>query len=192
MENMYITERLVIKLLDETSAPNVLSFYQENQKLFEPWEPTHAAQFYTLNYQKSLLIAERNLAARSQSIRYFVFEKQNLSTIIGSIHFYHLMRYPNCSCKLGYKLAATAWHKGYAFEAISCLLPIMFRTYHLHRIEAEVMPNNHRSIELMKRLNFTYEGITRQSCEINGRFEDHCRYSLLETENIPKTQLRSN
>ncbi len=189
MEQLYVTKRLVIKHLDETSAPNVLSFYQENQKLFEPWEPIHATQFYTLNYQKSLLIAERNLAARSQSIRYFVFEKENLNSIIGSINFYHILRSPNCSCKLGYKLAATAWHKGYAFEAISFLLPIIFRSYNLHRIEAEIMPNNQRSIELMKRLNFTYEGIARECCEINGSYENHCRYSLLKNECITPTNL---
>ncbi|MDD5934926.1 MAG: GNAT family protein [Clostridiales bacterium] len=182
MEQLYMTKRLILKHLDETSAPYVLSFYQENQKLFEPWEPAHPARFYTLNYQMTLLAAERNLASRSQAIRYFLFEKQNPNKIIGTVNFYHMLRSPNSSCKLGYKLASGVWHQGYAYEAISFLLPIVFHSYRLHRIEAEVMPTNQRSIRLIKRLGFTYEGIARQSCEINGCFEDHCRFSLLKSE----------
>jgi ribosomal-protein-alanine N-acetyltransferase len=182
MERLYITTHLIIRTLDEVAAPMVLFFYQNNQAIFEPWEPIKPNKFYTLNYQSSLLAAERNMKSRSQSIRYFLFEDNNPHEIIGSINFYHIMRFPECSCKLGYKLAATAQHKGYAYEAITFLLPRIMNYYNLHRIEADIMPANKASISLIKRLNFSYEGVSRLSCEIKGNRHDHYRYAFLSNQ----------
>jgi ribosomal-protein-alanine N-acetyltransferase len=182
MERLYTTNRLLLRTLDDSAAPMVLPFYQQNQTIFEPWEPTKPTRFYTLNYQASLLAAERNMASRSQSIRYFIFERTNPHEIVGTVNFYHMMRSPECSCKLGYKLAATAQHKGYAYEAISFLLPRIMKYYNLHRVEADIMPENDASIVLIKKLKFCYEGLLRLSCEIQGVRRDHCCFSFLSNQ----------
>lgn len=179
MEHFYTTKHLILRVLDESAAPMVLIFYQNNQSIFEPWEPTKPPRFYTLSYQASLLAAERNMKSRSQSIRYFLFETDNPHEIIGCVNFYHILRFPECSCKLGYKLAATAQHKGYAYEAISFLLPLIMEQYNLHRMEADIMPSNEASIALIKRLRFHYEGLSHQYCEIQGERRDHYRFSYL-------------
>lgn len=182
MEAIYFTSRLQLKLLDESAAPMVLFFNEKNQTIFEPWEPAKPKNFYTMNYQVSLLVAERNLKTHSQSIRYFLFLRENPNEIIGTVNFYHIMRPPECSCKLGYKLAATAQHKGYAYEAISFLLPLVMRQYGLYRVEANIMPSNEPSIALIKRLNFNFEGINHESCEIQGQRRDHYRFSYLRKQ----------
>lgn len=186
MERFYSTKRLYLRNLDESAAAYVLTFYDENRQLFEPWEPLHPSRFYTMNYQTSLLSAERNLTRRSQAIRYYMFEKEHSDKIIGSINFYHIMRSPDWSCKLGYKLAAAAWHKGYAYEAISYLIPKIFQDYNLHRIELDIMPSNSPSLKLAQRLNFTYEGVARKAFEVNGNWQDHYRLALLSTDPMPR------
>ena len=179
---MLSSDRLLIKQVDESFANAVLQFYSNNKVTFEPWEPAKPLNFYTLNYQRSLLTAEQNLTSQGQAIRYFLFEKTKPDKIIGSINFHHILRAPNNSCKLGYKLAATATHQGYAYEAISFLIPNIMEQFQLQRMEADIMPSNLDSIKLIEKLHFYNEGICRRSCEINGLREDHIRYSLLKSD----------
>ena len=54
----YETDRLVLTVLNKEAAPLVLSFYNDNAEVFEPWEPKRSANFYTLSYHRSLLTAE--------------------------------------------------------------------------------------------------------------------------------------
>ena len=182
MEVTYATNRLLLKNLDKGSAQSVLDFYQRNHLHFEPWESLRPQNFYTINYQKTLLIAERTIKKRAQAMRYYLFEKSNPSTIIGTVNFYHILPSPDRTCKLGYKLDYSYVHKGYAYEALTFLIPKVFCAFNLYRIEADVMKENLPSIRLLKRLHFRYEDTKRQSFEINGSLKDHLRYALLRNE----------
>ena len=185
MERFYTTKRLLLRCVDQNYAQQVLSFYIANKHVLEPWEPTRAINFYTLSYQAASLAAERSLASRHQAIRYYLFEREHPEVIIGTVNFFQITHIPGGHCKLGYKLASHAWHKGYAYEAISYLIPLVFHYFSINRIEADIMPGNERSIQLIKRLNFSYEGISRNYCEIEGVLQDHQRYSLLSTDPMP-------
>lgn len=189
MDHLYTTKNLYLRLLDEASAPLVLSFAEQNKQYFQPWEPFHPERFYTISYQTALMTAEHNLYRHAKAIRYFVFEKEHPDTIIGSINFYNIMPSPDFCCQFGYKLACTSWGKGYAYEAISSLLPLIFKTFRLNRIEANIMPINTRSLNLIKKLGFTYEGTARKCCEVNGIFQDHLRFSLLVTDAMPEIRI---
>ena len=182
MDSLYYTNHLVLKILDPSWAPSVLNFYLINRTHFEPREPQRPSNFYTSNYQRSLLTAEQQLLLNSQGVRYYLFEKSNTHKIIGSVNFYHIQKSPDNTCKLGYKLSSSMLHKGYAQEAISFLVPRIFHEYNLYRIEADIMRNNLPSIRLIERLNFHLEGISRGGYEVCGQREDHLRYSLLYTE----------
>lgn len=182
MDANYATSRLLLRILDENSASSVLTFYQSNREHLETWEPLRPSHFYSANYQLALLAAERNLLLRSKAIRYYLFDKTNPQKIIGTINFYHILRSPDNSCKLGYKLAESAMHQGFAYEALSFLIPKAFKDYPIFRIEADIMEQNVSSLRLIEKLNFTYEGITRSCFEVHGKREDHRRYSLLLTD----------
>lgn len=179
MQSIYSTEHLYIKNLGPFSAKNVLTFYWDNRNYFEPWDQTRFHYFYTVKYQRQVLSAEQRLLQRGSSNRFYLFEKSRPNHIIGSIHFYEIQGSPVNSCKLGYKLAADATHKNYAYEALSFLIPLICNHYHLYRIEAYIMPSNTRSIALIQRLNFHLEGQLKSYCEIHGQRETHNLYTLL-------------
>ena len=67
--------------------------------------------------------------------------------------------------------------KGYMKEALSFLLPVVADEYHLHRMEAYVMPSNVPSIRLLSSLDFQKEGLIREYALIQNRWQDHLLFS---------------
>lgn len=179
MLKSYETERLQIKLLTKESAPMVLSFYEESRELFEPWEPKRSNNFYTLTYIRTFLTAEFNQISEGKLIRFWVFLKDNPEVIIGTVCFQNLLREPYCSCSLGYKFSGKYHHRGFATESIKKCIEILFTEYHMHRIDAYIMPNNLASLRLIKRLFFEYEGTAVSFAKICGEWSDHMHYALV-------------
>ena len=64
--------------------------------------------------------------------------------------------------ELGYAIGQDHWGKGYAKEAIQCLLVYAFETLRLRRIEAKVDARNGASSGLLLKLGFSNEGCLRQ------------------------------
>ena len=59
-----------------------------------------------------------------------------------------------------------------------------FATLRMHRIEAACLPQNEASIRLLERTNFRQEGLARAYLRINGAWQDHLLYALLESDPI--------
>jgi ribosomal-protein-alanine N-acetyltransferase len=54
-----------------------------------------------------------------------------------------------------------------------------FRQLKLHRLEANIQPENERSISFVKGLGFRREGFSPQYLQVCGRWRDHERWALL-------------
>lgn len=173
------SEHLFLKVINEKETMEVLRFYISNKEYFEPFEPKHDKNFYTIEYQKTILSLEYNEIIKGNILRYWLYEKENTKKIIGTISFQNITGMPFKSASIGYRLDRMYWGKGYAYEACKKGLEIIFNNYKLHRIEANIMPNNSQSIKLINRLGFTYEGIEYSVIKINNEWEDHYRFSLI-------------
>ncbi|MEM7594587.1 MAG: GNAT family N-acetyltransferase [Cyanobacteria bacterium P01_A01_bin.83] len=68
--------------------------------------------------------------------------------------------------------------QGLMFEGVRLVLNYAFQTLNLHRVEANIQPENKASINLVKRLNFTKEGFSQKYLKINGKWRDHERWAL--------------
>ena len=64
-------------------------------------------------------------------------------------------------------------------QAVSLLIPIAFKRLKLHRLEANVQPDNLSSIELLKSCGFSKEGLSPRFLKKNGQWCDHERWALL-------------
>ena len=83
---------------------------------------------------------------------------------------------------IGYDLARPYWGQGLATEAVEAVVRYGLQTLGLHRIEADVMPGNERSMRLLQTLGFVEEGQLRDYAYFKGRFNTLIRYSLLTTD----------
>lgn len=181
MNFQYETKHLILKILEPSSrsANQVLDFYNRNRIIFERYEATRSADFYTKEHQKLILTNEFNLAITEKCIRFWVYEKNNPDFPIGTICFYNIVHSIYDRCETGYKFDSHYWHKGYAKEAMAVGISLMFQELNLHRIEAFVMKENKASIRLLRNLNFQYEGICRKAIRIRGSWEDHILFARI-------------
>ncbi|MGN6714739.1 GNAT family N-acetyltransferase [Anaerocolumna jejuensis] len=176
------SDRLQLRVLHPNEADKVLSFYVQNKDHFEPWEPERDINFYTLSYQRLSLSIEYNLMQQLKLLRYWIFLKNDPHTIIGSVNFYNIVKGSYFTCQLGYKFDHRFLSQGYATEGIRAAMKVLFSDYEIHRIEANIMPSNLRSIHLAQKLGFQYEGLAVSSIKINHRWEDHARYAYINNE----------
>lgn len=172
------TERLVLRVLSSNHADEVLHFYEKNKNIFEKWEPSRVPTFYTNAFHCANLSLEFNQILQRKYLRYWIFEKSNPSTIIGSVCFHNLIGGPFQSCSISYKTDCNHLQKGYAFEASKAALDVIFKDYALHRVEAYISPDNTISQKLINKLGFVYEGVAYSSVKLLNQWQDHLRYSL--------------
>jgi ribosomal-protein-alanine N-acetyltransferase len=181
----YTTNRLILRVLDASAAKEVLTFFDRNRDVFEPYEPLKPQNFYTLSYQRSMLHCETQLFSKLQLVRFWVFTKENPHQIIGTVSFQDFKKGAFQSCQTGYRFDAQFWNHGYAAEALSFCAQLMFRELSVHRIFAYVMPENAPSIRLLTKLHFQQEGLLRRCINICGEWTDHYYFSLLKEDFTP-------
>ena len=179
MQKFYETERLSLKVLDKSSADQVLDYYRRNKDFLKEWEPEREESFYTLACQEKLLEQDSMDMNRNISLRLWIYKKEECNKVIGSLAFTNIVRGVFLSCYLGYKLDRDEINKGFMTEAVNKGIEIMFQDYGLHRIEANIMPKNAGSLGVVNKLGFYNEGIARNYLKINGKWEDHIHMVLL-------------
>lgn len=178
-QTRYETDRLILKVLDSSSAQIALDYYIRNRRFLEEWEPARDATFYTAEHQAELMEGESSQMAGRAALRLWIFKKEDEGRAIGAIGFNNMVWGPFRSCFLGYKLDGEEINRGYMTEAIRKGIEIVFDEYGLHRIEANILPRNLRSLRVVEKLGFVNEGLSRKYLKINGVWEDHIHMVLL-------------
>jgi RimJ/RimL family protein N-acetyltransferase len=84
--------------------------------------------------------------------------------------------------EVGFVLRRTRWGQGLATEALRILLTFCFETLDLHRIEADVDPQNERSLRVLERQGFRREGFLRERWHHLGDVRDGIFLGLLRGE----------
>ena len=180
MKQLIETDRLILKVIDAGYAEKVLDYYIRNKDFLEPWEPLRTDLFYSMFYHLKNLQRDYELINELQLLRFWIFKKDDPSEkIIGTVSFSNIMRASFQNCILGYKLDHQEINKGYISEALLAAIDVVFQDYHMHRIEANIMPINKPSLKVAEKLGFQYEGISKDYLYIHKAWEDHIRMALL-------------
>jgi ribosomal-protein-alanine N-acetyltransferase len=99
--------------------------------------------------------------------------------IVGSINLSQIFHGGFRNAYLGYFVGAQYSGQGYMTEAIQLMLRYAFEHLKLHRLEANIQPENVASIAMVKRAGFTREGYSRRYLKICGRWRDHERWAII-------------
>ena len=90
------------------------------------------------------------------------------------------------SAYLGYYGFSPYDGQGLMSEGVSLAVSMAFRRLRLHRVEANVQPSNRASVNLVRRLDFRKEGVSRRYLKVAGRWRDHERWATIAEEWRPK------
>ena len=106
--------------------------------------------------------------------------------IVGIININNVVRGSFLSASLGYYSSVKHQGFGYMTEGLRLAVRFAFEELGLHRIEANIQPNNHASRNLVQRCEFTLEGESKDYLFINGRWRDHERWVRLDARSSLK------
>ncbi len=99
--------------------------------------------------------------------------------IVGFFNLSQIARGYLQSAYLGYAVGKPFARRGYMTAGIGLVLRHAFTTLRLHRIEANIQPDNHASISLASGAGFRREGFSPRYLKIGGRWRDHERWAIL-------------
>ena len=98
--------------------------------------------------------------------------------IAGVVNINEIVRGVFLSGYLGYYAFVPHNGHGYMTEGLRAVVARAFRVLRLHRLEANIQPDNEASRRLVQRLGFRYEGFSPRYLKLAGRWRDHERWAL--------------
>ena len=81
---------------------------------------------------------------------------------------------------MGYSIDEQEQGNGYMQESVRLLLKYAFNECGLHRIEASALISNKKSKSVLMKCGFKLIGVSEKYLMINGKWEDHEIYYILE------------
>jgi [ribosomal protein S5]-alanine N-acetyltransferase len=115
---------------------------------------------------------------RVESERCFLVCTRADDAIVGVFNLSQIARGFFESAYLGYYAFAPHAGRGLMAEGLELVLRHAFRELKLHRLEANIQPDNDASKRLVERAGFRYEGYSPRYLKIGGRWRDHERWAI--------------
>ena len=88
--------------------------------------------------------------------------------------------------EVGYSLGKKWWRQGYAAEALSALMDLMFDEMRINRVEGQCDVRNPASGRVMEKCGMRREGLLRQRVRNKGEAVDVLLYAALAEDRKPK------
>ena len=173
------TPRLLLRASDPDFAEAAAGFYRRNREAHARWNPPLPETMFSTEGQRERLAEAVIATATGTGIGWWLFAPDQPETVLGQIHFSQIVRRAFCNAMLGYTIDHGHEGRGLMHEALQAALTDAFSPrVNLHRVQANVRPDNTRSLRLLDRLGFEREGLAREYLFIDGAWRDHAMTAL--------------
>jgi [ribosomal protein S5]-alanine N-acetyltransferase len=150
----------------------------ESRAFLAPFEPSWATDELTRSAFRRRLKRYQKETRLDSAYAFLVFREED-DVLMGGCTLSNVRRGVTQCCALGYWIGERFARQGAMFDAIRGLIPFIFTTLGLHRIEAACLASNDASKNLLIKIGFRQEGIARRYLLINGEWQDHVLFALL-------------
>jgi ribosomal-protein-alanine N-acetyltransferase len=165
-----MSSRVIILSVNASDAAELIAANLASIALHEPWVSPCRDQASFLGYLAHC-DGERALG--------FIARERESGRIVGVVNLSEIVRGVFQSAYMGYYSVAGMNGRGLMSEAVSLVVTRAFEELGLHRLEANIQPNNEPSRALVKRLGFRQEGYSPRYLRIDGEWRDHERWAIL-------------
>jgi len=153
----------------------------ESREFLTPWEPSWASDELTKGAFRRRIKRYQKETRQDSAYAFFVFRVED-DVLMGGCTLSNVRRGVTQCCALGYWIGERYARQGFMYDAVKALIPFIFVTLGLHRIEAACLPANEPSRNLLFKAGFREEGRALRYLQINGEWRDHVLFALLEDE----------
>ena len=153
----------------------------ESREFLTPWEPVWADDELTRGAFRRRIKRYQKETRQDSAYVFFVLRESD-DALLGGCTLSNVRRGVTQCCTLGYWIGARFSRQGYMTNAVKALVPFVFKTLGLHRIEAACLVDNEASKNLLARTGFRQEGLARKYLLINGQWADHLLFALLRED----------
>ena len=175
--------RIALRPVDEGDGPSILSIFGDPEVVrywSRPALPDLAAAGTLLDEMQEDFFRRRSfhwgiVEARVEPSRAAAAPLIG-TCILGALSFRHRR------AEVGFVLRRDRWGQGLASEALGVLFGFCFGRLGLHRLEADVDPENARSLRLLEKLGFQREGRLRERWQTQGSARDGILLGLLKPD----------
>ncbi|RBQ22147.1 RimJ/RimL family protein N-acetyltransferase [Spongiactinospora rosea] len=98
--------------------------------------------------------------------------------IAGSVNINSIIRGRFQNGSLGYAAFTPYAGQGYMSEGLGLVLRYAFEELRLHRLEAQIQPDNHASTKLVQKHGFRHEGYSPDLLFVDGAWRGHERWAI--------------
>ncbi|NEK85451.1 GNAT family N-acetyltransferase [Blastococcus saxobsidens] len=155
-----------------------------NESWLSPWEPTSPVPWSARHAPAAYRAMRRAVARRARLGTSLPFAVRVDGRLAGQVTVDNIVRGALRSGSLGYWIDRAVAGRGVASLAVALVCDHAFGPVGLHRLQADIRPENLPSQRLVERLGFQREGLLRRYLDIDGAWRDHLAYALLP-EDVP-------
>lgn len=161
--------RVCLRQVQRSDGPEFLTLMQRSRRLHEPWiSPPRSNTMFDHYLDRVMRDDHVGLVIRR-------IEDERL---LGAININNIVRGSFLSASLGYYIGLGFDGQGYMGEALRQAITYALEELGLHRLEANIQPDNLRSIALVKANGFQFEGLSPGFLFIDGKWRDHERWTF--------------
>jgi [ribosomal protein S5]-alanine N-acetyltransferase len=157
---------------------------ERSRSFLAPWEPTWPGDDLTRAAFRRRLRRHEQEIENDEAYPFLIFRDAD-NALIGGLTLGQIKRGVAQAGTLGYWMGEPFAGRGLMSRAVRAVTGFAFTILRLHRIEAACLPHNQASIHLLERNGFKREGLARAYLRINGLWQDHLLFALLETDPLP-------
>ncbi|HTD38734.1 MAG TPA: GNAT family N-acetyltransferase [Candidatus Limnocylindrales bacterium] len=163
--------RVVVHRVRRADAGEIIAANRENVAYHAPWvsAATDRAAF-DVWFARTVTGANVSLLARERTT----------NELVGIVSFSEIVMGVFRSAYTGYWGYARTGGRGLMTEALREAVRFAFGELGLHRVEANIQPENVRSITLARRAGFVKEGFSPKYLFIGGAWRDHERWAIVD------------
>lgn len=175
MQPLITGPRVFLRHPDASDRDEFLALREASRTLHLPWEPiprdgsdpVSPAAFERFLVVSNTAEIQKHLICRNSDL-----------AILGYVGLNQIQLGAFRSCYMGYWMGQPFLRHGYASEGIELCLARAFTQLGLHRVEANIIPDNTASLGTARKCGFRKEGYSPRYLEIAGRWRDHERWAI--------------
>lgn len=170
------TRRLLLRPLRGDDAPGMYAIYSDPPTM-KYWSARPIAELE----DAGRMVADDLQLQQGGSAAFWAIVLPKTGRVIGKFSLFYIDRH-NRRAEVGYVINRQFWGRGYGTEVLGAMLETAFDRFELHRLEADIDPDNVASLALLRKYGFREEGRMRERWRLGDEWRDSIIMALLATD----------